>query len=387
MIEKIYLDNAATTQVSRQVADGVFRCLTEEFGNPSSLHHLGLQSERLMKDARNIVAGFIRAEDKEIIFTSGGTESNNLGILGAASARKRFGNHCITTQIEHSSVLNTFAYLQGEGWDVTYLSVDKNGSIDIEELKNAIKDNTVLVSIGHVNSEIGSIQPLGEIGLYLKRNYPDIIFHTDSVQSFGRLDLKPGEWGIDLLSASGHKIHAPKGIGILYVKNGISINPRQWGGGQEWGIRSGTENLPGIVGLGKAVSWIKEIKAKEEDTLSEIKAALVKGIFKAVPEAVINGPEPGMGAPHIVSLSIPGIKGETLMHVLETHGVYVSTGSACSSRKSDKSHVLSAIGADKLVAEGTIRISLSYLNTLEELSCIPSILRAAIDQVKKYTRR
>lgn len=387
MKQSIYLDNAATTPVLPEVVEEMTISLTQDFGNPSSIHGLGLQSERRMKHARNQVSGLLQVAPEDIIFTSGGTESNNLAILGVTRARKRYGNHCITTAIEHSSVLNTFDYLEQEGWDITYLPVDGQGVIDMDDLKDAIRDDTVLVSIAHVNSEIGSVQPIGEIGLFLKNNYPHIVFHTDGVQSFGRLNLRPMEWEIDLVSISGHKIHGPKGIGALYIKKGTPLSTLQWGGGQELGIRSGTENLPGIVGFGKAADWMAGRLDRDDTYIEELKLGLVEDIIKIVPEAVINGPVPEKGAPHILNLSIPGIRGETLLHVLESYGVYVSTGSACSSRRVKTSHVLDAIGASTQAAEGAIRLSFSYLNTKEEMSQVPMILRKSVDQVKRFTRR
>ncbi|NLI60601.1 MAG: cysteine desulfurase [Clostridiales bacterium] len=387
MEQEIYLDNAATTPVLPEVVDDMVRSLTQDFGNPSSLHRLGLESERQMKQARGRVAGLIQVPAEDIIFTSGGTESNNLAILGTARARKRYGNHCITTQIEHPSVLNSFKYLEEKGWDITYLPVDKEGVIDIEEFKKTVRDDTVLVSMAHVNNEIGSIQPIREIGLFLKNNYPQILFHTDAVQSFGRIQIRPFEWGIDLLSASGHKVHGPKGIGALYIKKGTALAAQQWGGGQELGIRSGTENLPGIVGFGRAAQWVGQVMSKDEACISRIKLKLTQEIAQVVPEAVFLGPRPEEGAPHILGLSIPGVRGETLLHVLESQGVYVSTGSACSSRNVKTSYVLGAIGVSNQVAEGAIRLSFSYLNTSDELSQVPNILRKSVDQVKRFTRR
>ena len=227
--------------------------------------------------------------------------------MGTARARKRYGNHCITTQIEHPSVLNSFKYLEEKGWDITYWPVDKEGVIDIEEFKKTVRDDTVLVSMAHVNNEIGSIQPIREIGLFLKNNYPQILFHTDAVQSFGRIQIRPFEWGIDLLSASGHKVHGPKGIGP-YIKKGTALAAQQWGGGQELGIRSGTENLPGIVGFGRAAQWVGQVMSKDEACISRIKLKLTQEIAQVVPEAVFLGPRPEEGAPHILGLSIPGVR-------------------------------------------------------------------------------
>ena len=387
MKQQIYLDNAATTQVLPEVVEEVVKCLTEDFGNPSSLHRLGLQSERHIKQARSMVAKLIQVSPEDIVFTSGGTESNNLAILGTVRARKRYGNHCITTQIEHPSVLNTFHYLEQEGWNITYLPVDRYGVVRLEDFKEALRKDTVLVSIAHVNNEIGSIQPIKEMGLFLKGNYPETVFHIDAVQSYGRLPIKPVEWGIDLLSISGHKIHAPKGIGALYIKRGTPISSLQWGGGQEFGIRSGTENLPGIVGFGRAAQWIQERISNDGTLIKEMKTELANKIAREIPEVVFVGPNPSEGAPHILSISIPGVRGETLLHVLESYGVYVSTGSACSSRNVRTSHVLKAIGVSPQVAEGSIRISLSYLNSNEELSQVPNILKRSVNQVKRFTRR
>ena len=320
-------------------------------------------------------------------FTSGGTESNNLAIFGTVRGKKRYGNHLITTAIEHPSILNVFEHLEEEGWRVTYLPVDRYGIIKMEELEKALTEETILVSIMHVNNEIGSIQPVESIKRLINQKAPQALFHIDAVQSFGKLDIRPMEWGVDLLSISGHKIHAPKGIGALYIRKGVSITPMQWGGGQEMGIRSGTENLPGIIGLGEATRWISKKAEKEPGYLRKLKDILVSGILEQVPEAIINGPKPEDGAPHILNISIPGIRGEVLLHVLESNGVYVSTGSACSSRKARISHVLEAIGTSRDIAEGAIRLSLSYINNEDEMRLVPGILRKSIDQVKRFTRR
>lgn len=387
MKQEIYLDNAATTPVIPEVVEQVVKCLTEDFGNPSSLHRLGVNSEKRLKEQRRIIASLLRVDENDIIFTSGGTESNNLAIFGAVRAKKRYGNHLITTAIEHPSILNIFDYLKEEGWRVTYIPVDKYGVISLDEFEEALTEDTILVSIMHVNNEIGSIQPVESIKRLINQKAPQALFHVDAVQSFGRLDIRPIEWDVDLLSISGHKIHGPKGVGALYIKKGVSIMPLQWGGGQERGIRSGTENLPGIVGLGEAARWISEKAEKEPDYLRMLKDILVSGILEQVPEAVINGPKPEDGAPHILNISIPGIRGEVLLHVLESKGVYVSTGSACSSRRARISHVLEAIGVSRDVAEGSIRLSLSYINNEDEMRLVPGILRKSIDQVKRFTRR
>lgn len=381
----IYLDNAATTPVSHDVADAVMKCMVYDFGNPSSLHGLGLRAEKLLKEARERIARALGVDSEGVFFTSGGTEANNLAIIGTALARRREGRHCITTQIEHPSVLNTFKYLEKEGWEVTYLPVNRAGVVSPDDVRKALRPDTVLVSIMHVNNEIGSIQPIGEIGRLLKAQGSSAVFHVDAVQSFGKLDLKPLQWGIDLLSISGHKIHAPKGIGALYIRKGIKIHPIQWGGGQEKGVRSGTENMPGIVGFGEAVRRLEENADKAY--LYRLKGILVAELTQRVPWAVINGPAPEEGAPHILSVSFPGIRGEVMLHALEEKGVYVGTGSACSSRKGHISHVLEAIGAKKDVAEGTIRLSISYLNTEDEMRWAAQAMEQCAKELEGFVRR
>ncbi|WP_204486642.1 cysteine desulfurase family protein [Caldicoprobacter guelmensis] len=381
---EIYLDNAATTPVYPDVARAVMKCMIEDFGNPSSLHRMGLRAERKLKEARERIASALGVDADGIFFTSGGTEANNLAIVGTALARKREGRHCITTQIEHPSVLNTFKYLEKEGWEVTYLPVNKEGVISLDDLKKALRPDTVLVSIMHVNNEIGSIQPVNEISNLLKTHGNAPVFHVDAVQSFGKLTLKPAQWGIDLLSISGHKVHAPKGIGALYIRKGVKIHPLQWGGGQEKGVRSGTENMPGIVGFGEAVRWLEEV---DRDYLYRLKGILVAELIERVPSAVINGPSPEKGAPHILSVSFPGIRGEVMLHALEEKGVYVGTGSACSSKKGHVSHVLEAIGSRKDIAQGAIRISLSYLNTEDDVRRAAGLIQECVKELEGFVRR
>lgn len=386
-MDDVYLDNAATTPVHPKVAEAVMKCLTKTYGNPSSLHRLGIESEKAVKEARKQVSLILEADSDEILFTSGGTESNNMSIAGTALERKRDGKHCITTVIEHPSVLATFKYLEDMGWDVTYLPVNNEGVISVERLKKSLRPDTVLVSIMHVNNEIGSIQPIKDIGhvLSLHKNKP--IFHVDAIQSFGKLTLRPREWGIDLMSISGHKFHAPKGVGALFIRKGTRIQPLHWGGGQERGLRSGTENLPGIVGLGEAAHLLRENIEERRRNLRVLKNILLEGILSNISDAVLNGPQPENGAPHILSVSFPGIRSEVLMHLLEMHRVYVGTGSACSSRKSKTSHVMEAIGASREVAEGSIRISLSYMNTKKEMYHAISSIKKSIEQLRLFRRR
>jgi len=385
MKNTIYLDNAATTPVHPDVAKAVMDCMVNDFGNPSSLHRLGLNAEKRVKEAREQIAWALGVSTDSIFFTSGGTEANNLAIIGTAMARRREGKHCITTQIEHPSVLNTFKYLEKEGWEVTYLPVDKRGMLDPDDVVKAVRSDTVLISIMHVNNEIGSIQPVEDIAKLVKEKGLSPLFHVDAIQSFEKLDLKPRRWGIDLLTVSGHKIHAPKGIGALYMRKGVKIHPVHWGGGQEGGIRSGTENVPGIVGFGEAVRWIEQDIDKKY--LYMYKGILVAGLKERIPEMVINGPEPELGAPHILNVSFPGIRGEVMLHALEDKGVYVSTGSACSSRRKSIGPVFQAIGAKKEAARGTIRISFSHMNTSDEMYRTIDIFERCFKELKGYIRR
>jgi len=383
----LYFDNAATTPVRPEVIQAITECLKNDFGNPSSLHRLGIAAEKRMKESRENVAAILKVKPGEIIFTSGGTEANNLAIIGGAYANKRKGKHCITTTIEHPSVLNAFSFLEREGFDVTYLSVDKNGIVDLNELERALRPDTILVSIMHVNNEIGSIQPIKEIGTTLKNHEAHPLFHVDSIQSFGKIDFSPEEWNIDLLSLSGHKIHAPKGVGALYIKSGTIIRPLLWGGEQENSLRSGTENLPGIVGIGKACELINGKLDINYNKMDRLKKLFRQGIESNIPEAIIHGNDEEKSVPYIISISFPGIPGEVLLHALEEKGVYVSTGSACSSRKKKISHVLRALGLDDKTAEGTVRFSFSPLNTEEEVNAGLEILIQSIKQLRRFKRR
>ena len=383
----IYLDNAATTVIHPDVAKTIYRGMVDEVGNPSSLHRLGLKAELQMTNARENIAELLDVSPKNIVFTSGGTESNNISIIGSALSRRRYGNHIITTNIEHPSVLATFGFLESMGITVTYLSVDNEGYVNLDELRSSLTDDTILVSIMHVNNEIGTIQDIGNISSIIKEYSRDIYFHVDAVQSFGKLKLFPKEQGIDMLSFSGHKIHGPKGIGGLYIGDDVLIHPFMHGGGQEGGLRSGTENLPGIMGLGEAVMIAKEYVYMDINPMYELKSMLVEGILDRVPDATINGPQPLEGAPHILSVSFPGIRAEVMLHALEERGIYVSTGSACSSRRENTSHVLKAIGAQKGDIEGAVRFSLSYMNTREEIRLVPQVVGQVLEQLKPFVRR
>lgn len=385
-MKEIYLDNAATTPVLPQVVEAVTDCMKNDYGNPSSMHRLGIRVEKRVKEAKNQLSHLLKCTGEEIIFTSGGTESNNMAILGTAYNKKRRGKHCITTAIEHPSVLQAFAHLEKQGYEVSYLPVDQNGVISLDDLKSLLRLDTILVSIMHVNNETGSIQPIRQIGAMLKAGINQPVFHVDAIQSLGKLPVFPAQWGIDLLSASGHKIHAPKGIGALYIGKGVRIQPILFGGSQQNGFRSGTENIPGIVGMGEAAEWTAHHLAENSNYLMQLKEKLVQGILQALPDAVING-DTGSCAPHILNVGFPGLRGEILLHALEEEGVYVSTGSACSSRDKRFSHVLKAMGLDDSILEGSIRLSTSYLTTMEDIDgFLPKLIRT-IQRIERFTRR
>lgn len=381
---EIYLDNSATTKPYPEVVDKMVYALTTDYANPSSLHRKGIEVEKNIKLIRQDIARTIGAKDKEIYFTSGGTESNNAIIRGVANLYKKRKNHIISTEIEHPSVLQTLNDLEQDGFEVTYLKVDRDGKINIEELKNSIKPSTILITIMHVNNEIGSIQPIEEIGKYLKTLKDKIYLHVDAVQSYAKINFKPSRYNIDFMSVSGHKLHGPKGIGFMYIKENNRLKPLITGGGQEIGIRSGTENVPGIYGLGEAVKVINKDLNKTIEKISELKNLLKKEIVNNIEDIKLNSPDDGVC--HILNVSFKDVKGEVLLHYLEQKGIYVSTGSACSSKKKG-SHVLNAIGLNQNEIEGAIRFSLSDLNTKEEILEVVKILKESVSDLRMIIRR
>ncbi|MGI6140278.1 MAG: cysteine desulfurase family protein [Caldicoprobacterales bacterium] len=383
---EIYLDNAATTPVVPPVVEAITDCLKNDYGNPSSMHRLGIRAEKRVKEAKNRVSNLLKAAPEEIVFTSGGTEANNLAILGTAYNRRRIGKHCITTAIEHPSVLQAFRHLENQGYEISYLPVDRNGVISPDDVQKNLREDTVLVSIMHVNNETGSVQPISKVGAILNGQVNKPIFHVDAIQSAGKLPIFPSSWGIDLLSVSGHKIHAPKGIGALYIRKGVRLQPILFGGNQQDGLRSGTENLPGIVGIGVAAKWIGQLLDEKSDYLAGLKKKLIEDIRRFIPGIVINGSTEN-SAPHILNIGFPGLRGEILLHALEEEGVYVSSGSACSSRDKRFSHVLKAMGVDELVLEGSIRLSTSYLTTMEEIEAFTPRLVRTVKRIERFTRR
>ncbi|MDE6405357.1 MAG: cysteine desulfurase [Lachnospiraceae bacterium] len=382
---EVYLDNSATTACFEEAAQLMHRILCVDYGNPSSLHHKGVEAEAYLRYANETFAKLLKVNEKEIFFTSGGTESDNIALVGAAMANHRTGRHLITTGIEHPAVLQPMSYLEKQGFEVTYLSVDRQGKISLEELEQAIRADTILVSIMHTNNEIGSIQPIAEAGALIKRKNPKTLFHVDAVQGFGKARIYPGKMHIDMLSVSGHKIHGPKGIGLLYMRDGAKVSPIMYGGGQQRGLRSGTENLPGIAGFAKAAELVYQDLEQDVDRMYALREKLTEGV-KNIPDIVINGCPGREGAPHIVSVSFRGVRSEVLLHALEERGIYVSAGSACAARKPQPSATLRAVGVEKELLESTIRFSISGFTTEEEIAYTCQNLEETVPYLRRYTR-
>ncbi|MBR5798985.1 MAG: cysteine desulfurase [Lachnospiraceae bacterium] len=383
---EIYLDNSATTRCFDEVAGLMTTIMCEDYGNPSSLHRKGMQAEQKIRYAKEVIAKNLKVNEKEIFFTSGGTESDNLAIRGCAYANCRAGKHLITTQIEHPAVLQTMKHLEEEGFRVTYLPVDEKGSIRLEDLQRAITGETILVSIMHTNNEIGSLQPIEQAGALIKKMNPRILFHVDAVQGYGKFRIYPKKMKIDLMSVSGHKIHGPKGIGFLYVDEKVKIKPIVFGGGQQNGLRSGTEAVPSIVGMAKAIEMIYHDLENEAERLYQLKEAFTEGA-KRIEGVSLNGPAGRDGAPHIVSVSVSGVRSEVLLHALEDKGIYVSAGSACSSHKPQPSATLQAIGLSKDLLSSTIRFSFSVFTTREEIDYTLQVMCELIPMLRRYTRK
>ena len=384
-----YLDNSATTRCSDRACQLMVDLLTKDYGNPSSLHMKGIEAERFVETAKKKIAKTLRVSEKEIIFTSGGTESNNLAIIGAAMANRRAGNHIITTSIEHASVENPMEFLKEQGFDITYLSVDENGIISLEELEEAVTEQTILVSMMQVNNEIGAIEPVAEAAELIKKKNPDTLIHVDAIQSYGKMYIYPKKLGIDMLSVSGHKIHGPKGSGFLWVKEKTKLKPLILGGGQQKGMLSGTENVPAIAGLGEAAEEIYENLDEKRAHLYGLKQRFIDGIEK-LEGTHVNGKTGEDSAPHIVSVSFEGIRSEVLLHSLEDRGIYVSSGSACSSNnhagKQKGSKTLRNIHLKENLLDSTLRFSFSVHTTEEEIDYALEVLGELLPVLKKYTR-
>lgn len=384
---EVYLDNCATTKPREEVIDEINFMLKKSYGNPSSLHRLGFNAEKKVEESREIISGFLNVNNDEIYFTSGGTESNNIAIQGLVNKNKKRGNHIITTEIEHPSVLNIFKYYESKGFDITYLKVDRFGFIDLNELEKSIKDSTILISIMLVNNEIGTIEPVGEIRKILDKKASNAYIHLDGIQALGKIPLELNKWSIDTFSFSGHKIHGPKGIGGLYIRKGTNISPIIYGGNQEREIRSGTENTLGIVGMGKAVEIVKNNFNKENKYVRELKNYMHEKIMTNIPEIKVNSLLDESFSPYILNISFLGVRGEVLLHYLENKEIYVSTGSACSSHGKGKSHVLKAIGLNNNEIEGAIRFSLSHLNTKNDINYVVEELKKSVEDIRQITMR
>jgi len=388
---EVYLDNSATTRVLPEVAQLMTKVMCDEYGNPSSMHRKGVEAESYIRYAKETLARLLKVSEKEIIFTSGGTEADNMALIGCAMANMRRGRHLITTRIEHPAVLQTMNYLESQGFQVTYLPVDKTGRVRLEDLQRAIRPDTILVSMMYVNNEIGSLQPIAEAGSLIKRMNPGILFHVDAVQGFGKFKIYPKKLNVDLLSVSSHKIHGPKGVGFLYVGEKVKILPITYGGGQQKNMRSGTENVPGIAGMAKAAELMYEHLDEEVQHLYELKEYFVKGV-SSLEGIQVNGLIPGDAdcrgtAPHVVSVSVAGVRSEVLLHALEDKGIYISAGSACASNKPQTSETLKAIGLQREYWDSTIRFSFSVLTTKEEIDYTLQVLYEMIPMLRKYTRR
>lgn len=382
----IYFDNAATTRAADEVAERVRYMLLENFGNPSAQSMMGVRAENELNDARKIMAKSINALPEEIYFTSGGTEDDNWAIFGTAEGYKRSGKHIITTSIEHPAVSEPMERLRQKGWDITVLDVDKNGYIDLDVLRDSIREDTVLVSIILVNNEVGTIQDASAVGKLIKEKNPNTLFHVDAVQAFGKYPIDVRKMNIDMLSMSGHKIHGPKGVGFFYMKKGLKVRPIIYGGGQERGQRSATENTPGIVGLAKAVELAMENMDASHEKVMEVKRTLAEGILRDIPKTHINGPSIEEASPYVLNVSFNGLRSEVLLHSLEESEIYVSAGSACSSKKKGGSHVLRSLGLSEERIEGAIRFSFCRYNTVDEAAACLEILKEKTAFLRKYMR-
>jgi cysteine desulfurase len=389
MIEQkreIYLDNSATTKCFPEVVSLMNEIFLEDYGNPSSLHHRGVTAEQRIHTARKTLAGLLKVKEKNLYFTSCGTESDNLAIIGAAMAMQRKGKHLITTKIEHPAVLETMKFLESRGFEVTRLGVDRDGLISPEEAAAAVRPDTILVSVMHTNNIIGAVEPVDEIGRAVKAANPDVLFHVDAVQGFGKALIYPKKMNIDLLSVSGHKIHGPKGTGFLYIADGVRLVPLMHGGGQQGGLRSGTENVPGIAGMALAAKMLYKDLDTDREKLFAMKNRLIERLG-AIPDIVFNGRTDETAAPHILSVRVKGVRAEVLLHALEDKGVYVSAGSACSSNHPRPSETLMAIGVPSKELENSIRISLSVMNTMEEMDAAADAIEELLPFLRRFVRR
>ncbi len=381
-----YLDNSATTRCYEEVKDIVVKTMLEDYGNPSAMHLKGVEAENYVKQAAKEIAKTLKVQEKEIFFTSGGTESDNWAVIGTALANSRQGKHIITTPFEHAAVSAPLAWLEKQGYEITEIPVDEKGNLLLERLTETIREDTILVSTMYVNNEMGAVVPVEEIGRIIHEKNPKTLYHVDAVQGYGKYRIYPKKMGIDLLAVSGHKIHGPKGAGFLYINEKAKIQPLLLGGGQQKGMRSGTDNVPGIAGLGVAAKKIYENLEADTARMRELKTYLAAELGK-MEQVEINGPEPEKGAPHILNVSFLGVRSEVLLHTLEDRQIYVSAGSACSSHKRAGSASLGALRLSPERKESAIRFSLCEFTTREELAYTLEVLREVLPMLRRYARR
>ncbi len=384
-MREVYLDNSATTCAYDSVGELVKKVMCEDYGNPSSKHAKGVEAERYIKEAKETFGKLLKVKEKEIFFTSGGTESDNLALRGAAWANQRAGKHLITSAIEHPAIINTMRHLEEEGFRVTYLPVDRYGRVKLDALKEALCEETILVSIMYVNNEVGSVQPIQEAASIVKAYNKDILFHVDAVQGFGKYRIYPKKLKVDLCSVSGHKIHGPKGTGVLYIGEDVKIKPIVFGGEQQKNVRSGTENVPGIAGLSLAAKTIYQGLDVKVAQMRRLKQRFIRGVGQ-IEDTVVHGLYDETSAPHIISVGFAGIRSEVLLHALEEKGIYVSSGSACASNHPQVSGVLKGIGARQEFLDATLRFSMSEFTTPEEIDYTLDTLYNIVPRLRKYTR-
>ena len=378
-----YFDNSATTQVSARAFSILQKTMLEDYGNPSSKHVKGVEAERYVRDAAEKIAKTLKASPKELVFTSGGTESDNLAIIGSALMRKGRGRHLITSAIEHPAVYAAMDFLVEQGFELTVLPVDGSGHVSVEDLKSAIRPDTILVSVMHVNNEMGAVEPLADLAAAVHEGGRDILFHVDAIQGYGKFRIHPKRLGIDMLSVSGHKLHAPKGIGFLYIRNGLHIHPILFGGGQQKGMRSGTVNVPGIAALGAACEEAYENFDEKIAHMAALKDRTIDGVL-TIPDVRVNSGRGMESAPHIVSISVKGVRSEVLLHALEDRGICVSSGSACSSHHPGISGTLKGIGLPDELLDATIRVSFCAENTNEEVDYFLQVMREIVPMLRRF---
>lgn len=382
---EVYFDNSATTRVFDSVKDIVVKAMTEDYGNPSAKHRKGMEAERYVRQAAADIARTLKVREKEIVFTSGGTESNNMALIGTAMANRRGGKHIITTRIEHASVYNPLVFLEQQGYEVTYLSVDSSGRISLKELEASVRPDTILVSVMYVNNEVGAIEPVDDIASLVHGMNPALLFHVDAIQAYGKMDIRPKKQGIDLLSASAHKFHGPKGVGFLYIDERVKIRPLLYGGGQQKDMRSGTENVPGIAGMGQAAKEIYTDHRRKMDHITGLKDYMIDRM-EELEGVTVNSLKGAGSAPQIVSASFEGVRSEVLLHALEDKGIYVSSGSACSSNHPAISGTLKAIGVKNNLLDSTLRFSFGMFNTKEEIDYCMEALSGLLPVLRRYRR-